>query len=331
MKEYAGLVQQALFFGSAIVVLTVLTTAVWYPMLHSRLRVLNAQTRASILLALCCLPIVATSIVLIAALLPSLLQLFGIENDHCLGHTEEHRHFCLIHRPSLLDSQPLDLLALAFLSLIVLLGARLVVDVVRTRRFRNMLKGYRVISAEGVVRVLDTALPLAFSSGIVRPRIFLSTGLLQSLSAEERELLIAHEQAHLARHDSLRLLLARALSLTHLPWVRKSVLAELQLASEQACDEAAARQADAPCKMAELLLKIEGLYQRHFPQAPLVLNLLGDNRSMLPARIEALLSPAAGQLPRAVLFTLVLAGVLAISAHDLLHDWLEHALHLFQE
>jgi Zn-dependent protease with chaperone function len=333
MTGYAGLIQQGSFFGSILVVLTALFTAAIYPMLQSKLQTIGARTRASVLLGLCSLPAILTFVVLFAALLPSLLQLMGFESDHCLGHTDGHRHFCVIHRPTVLDSPSLDLIAFMFLLLIVLISARVVMDILQARQFRKALGAWRLVDRDGAVSIMDTDLPLAFTSGIFRPRIVLSTGLLQTLSDEERVLLIAHEKAHIERRDSLKSLLARSLSLAHLPWVRKALLAQFHLACEQACDEAAVRRSDSPHKMAELLVKIERLYQSHFPaHAPLVFNVLGHKGSTLPARIHALLSPGvATQFPRVVTIAALGIGLLAIVGHDFLHDWLEHVLNIFHE
>lgn len=331
MTGYAGLIQQGLFFGGILVLLTAGLTAACYPILRNRMQRCGPHARASLLLGLCVFPMASTFTVLFAALLPSLLQLLGFENDHCLGHADGHRHFCLIHRPTLLDSQRVNFIALMFLLLVALVGTRVLLDIIHTWRFRKAMGKWQVVDSELPISIMATDIPVAFTSGIFSPRIFLSTGLLRSLTAEEKSLLIAHEKAHVRRFDGLKSLLARSLSIAQLPWVRTELLAQLHLASEQACDEAAATQADGRHRIAELLLKIERLYQQHFPaRSPLVLHVLGDRGSTLPARIQALLAPANGNTPRQPLaLALFSCGLLAIAGHDFLHDWLEHALHLF--
>jgi Zn-dependent protease with chaperone function len=333
MNSWVGLIQHALFFGFIVVVLSASATTAGYPLVKNKLYRLSAETQASVLLGLTALPVLMTFAVLLSALLPSLLQLVGFGTDHCLGHTEGHQHFCLIHRPQALNSPPLIVMGVLFLALFVLIARRLAVDIHRTRNFQGMLSAFGRVSIEGPVHTLATNVPLAFSSGILRPRIFVSTALLDSLTEDEKRLVLAHEYAHIDRHDGLRLLIARAFSLAHLPATRKALLAHLQLASEQVCDAVAARQAHDPGNVAELLLKIEKLYRRHFPsQAPLAFNLLGESESTLPGRIEALLAPSViARLPWAPAASVLAVMLLLLIGHDLLHDWLEHASNLFTQ
>lgn len=53
-------------------------------------------------------------------------------------------------------------------------------------------------------RLLASAEPIAFTAGLLRPRIFLSRGLFASLSREEQNAVLAHEIAHARRRDPLR-------------------------------------------------------------------------------------------------------------------------------
>jgi Zn-dependent protease with chaperone function len=230
-----------------------------------------------------------------------------------------------------LDSQPLTLLAAALMLLLCIIALQILADLVKTRSFRKLLASYPVAITKESIHVLATNIPMAFSSGLLRPQIFLSMGLVQKLSAEEQQMVIAHEKTHLQRRDSLRFLLARAFSLGHLPFVRKALLAHLHLAGEQVCDAVAAREAQDPAKVAELLLKIEKLYQVNFSSgSPLVLRVLGNGPNTLPERIQALLAPplasrSSWSAPRIVL----LATFVVLVSHDLVHDGLEHVLTLF--
>ncbi len=55
-----------------------------------------------------------------------------------------------------------------------------------------------------LIRVLPTDIALAFTAGLVRPRIYLSRGLLRELAPAELEATLLHEAAHAARSDPLR-------------------------------------------------------------------------------------------------------------------------------
>lgn len=62
----------------------------------------------------------------------------------------------------------------------------------------------------GRVALFACASPLAFTAGLLRPRIYLSTGALAALGADELEAVLLHERAHLLRRDPLRVTVARA-------------------------------------------------------------------------------------------------------------------------
>jgi Zn-dependent protease with chaperone function len=80
----------------------------------------------------------------------------------------------------------------------------------------------------------------AYCIGLLRPRVVLSTGLIDRLSPLQLEVVLRHELAHAARRDNLRLWLAGLALLPCPRALRHPVLADLALASEQTCDLAAA-------------------------------------------------------------------------------------------
>ena len=100
------------------------------------------------------------------------------------------------------------------------------------------------------VAIVPGARPLAFCAGLLRPRVYVSSGALQRLSADALAAVVEHEAHHAARRDPLRILVARAIgeaySLTALPR-REQALAEL------AADAAAVRRRGAAPLAAALL------------------------------------------------------------------------------
>jgi hypothetical protein len=88
--------------------------------------------------------------------------------------------------------------------------------------------------------VIDDARPQAFCAGLVRPRVYISTGALAALDAEALAAVVAHEHHHARRRDPLRLATTRVLAsaLFLLPSLRR-VVERQQALAELGADEAA--------------------------------------------------------------------------------------------
>lgn len=97
----------------------------------------------------------------------------------------------------------------------------------------------------------------AFTVGWLRPRIYVASALPQRLSPAELEALIAHESAHVARRDPLRLSLLRFLALV-LFWVPalRRLADDVADEAEILADDRAAR--TRPLALATALLALAG-------------------------------------------------------------------------
>jgi Zn-dependent protease with chaperone function len=93
--------------------------------------------------------------------------------------------------------------------------------------------------AHGEALVFDDQRPRAFCAGLLRPRVYLSSGAAQALGADELRAVLAHESRHRERHDPLRATLATVLTeaLFFLPVMsrlRDGFVAVLELAADDA-------------------------------------------------------------------------------------------------
>lgn len=107
------------------------------------------------------------------------------------------------------------------------------------------------------VRVVG-GLPIpAFTVGWLHPRIFVAESLAQDLTAPELEALLAHEGAHVARRDPLRLSALRflALLLFWIPALRR-LADDVADEAEVQADDYAAR--ERPLALASAILKMAG-------------------------------------------------------------------------
>src|SRR5205085_12231525 len=102
-----------------------------------------------------------------------------------------------------------------------------------------------VVGAYGPALVVDDDRPLAFCTGYLSPRVYVSRGALAQTSAEELRAVLAHEAEHRRRRDPLRQACARVLceALFFLPVLealgdRSAALAEL-LADDAAVEACA--------------------------------------------------------------------------------------------
>ncbi|WP_019873233.1 M56 family metallopeptidase [Sporichthya polymorpha] len=94
----------------------------------------------------------------------------------------------------------------------------------------------------GCAWVLPAAEPLAYVAGLLRPRVVVSDGLLQLLSPDEQQAVLAHEAAHLRLGHARLLVVGSALARTYrwMPGVSPA-WALLRRELEAAADDAAAR------------------------------------------------------------------------------------------
>lgn len=112
------------------------------------------------------------------------------------------------------------------------------------------------------LRVVDDARPLAFSLGIFKPTIFVSTGLLDILDDAELEATLAHEVIHLKHGDPL--------FAAGLGWLKDASAGVGRIAwnryeadRERTADMLAARAISTPQVLAEALVKVgESLDER---------------------------------------------------------------------
>lgn len=83
----------------------------------------------------------------------------------------------------------------------------------QVRATRGFLRSLTVVKIEdGPAQVITVAddQPLAFCAGLLRPRIYVSTGTRRLLAAPELAAVLAHERHHARRFDPLRMLIVDA-------------------------------------------------------------------------------------------------------------------------
>ncbi len=109
----------------------------------------------------------------------------------------------------------------------------------------------------GRLDLVQTGTPLAFTYGFVRPRVLVSTGLVEALPAAELAAVLHHERYHVMARDPLRVALARALAAVCPRWLPLRDLAERFLvAKELAADEYAVERSGGPDRLVGALVRL---------------------------------------------------------------------------
>jgi len=90
------------------------------------------------------------------------------------------------------------------------------------------------------VHIVENDTPLAWCDGLIRPRVFVSRGLLEKTDSNELEIVLAHERAHAERRDNLARLLIDWSTRVWPSRIRRNLFEDFGAAIEHACDYAAA-------------------------------------------------------------------------------------------
>jgi hypothetical protein len=189
------------------------------------------------------------------------------------------------------------------------LGAAVIVIALRTgyKQLRDHRRFVRAVAVLGPlpghagIDVIDDPAPHAFCAGYLRPRIYVSTGALEALSADELAAIVVHEQHHRAVRDPLRLACSRILSqaLFFLPALSPLGERYRDLAEERA-DGAAVREAGEARPLASALLAFDAA-------AP------AGASGISPARVDSLLGLSSARRLPSSLIALSLAAVAALT------------------
>lgn len=141
------------------------------------------------------------------------------------------------------------------------------------------------------IRVLPLDQPLAFTVGLLRPRIYIADGLLALLSEDEALAVFCHELAHVRRRDNLwnwavRLLrdMAWFLPFSHAGW-RLMVHSQ-----DEACDALAVRLTGDPLSLARALVKVAGAWRGAEAPGLLVASPFALARADVRSRVAQMIS-----------------------------------------
>lgn len=218
-------------------------------------------------------PAIASNLMLLLLSFPFLLSLStslllfmpAIEDLLVSAHCHEN---CQAHLP-LVEIPWLTEIGIGLIALVL---------VTLTRRLQNNLRTTRELEAQLEplaqartqdrfnYQLLDNTTPFVFTLGWWRNEVYLTSGLQAHCSPKDLHIICAHEAAHSARRDNIRLLVANLFLLPLPGKLAKLLLADLHLFIESACDFRAADEHDR-LDVAETLVRIQKISPGQCPLA----------------------------------------------------------------
>jgi hypothetical protein len=326
MSTLATLTLALMLFSACALISSLALTWLW-PLVHRASRSAHPRTRTWIAAWAAVGPFAVSAALVVLCLLPGFLPWLGIADDHCTRHGD-HPHLCLVH-PTASFTPALIVLAIALAGPLVIAAARRTAGVVASLRTVTGLR--RAVSeplAQGIRKIQS---PRCFSMavGVLNPVVVVSSGLTEALERDQLGVVVAHERAHVRRRDSLVRSLAALLSFPLLPTCRRQILDELELASEQACDEEAARDVRDRLLVAETLVAVERLGSAFARALPVTSS--GIAGSTLPSRVHAMLADPIELKPSRAAWrwlAVPLFALIALIAAAPIHHAAEHLVEL---
>jgi Zn-dependent protease with chaperone function len=319
----------ALFAWLGFAGITALLCAFLYPLIRSRLWSLPPAMRADHVLAWTVAPAAIGLLLAGFIFLPSVLSLLGIASDHCQAYAADFSYRCLLHPLASMERElpwfllfPVSTVGLIFLG-------RVGWELLRVHRLVSVLTRASHLDPSRNIWIVESEWPLALASGIPHARVFISSKLVHSLSPPQLTAVLAHERAHLHRHDPARYFIARIMSCLHVSWLRRKLLEDLSLAVEQSCDEEAAKEVGDRLLVADTIVRVERLLNKQFPSMSALLpSFMGSH---VVVRVESLLASPREPVPVHQIMSHVCVGLVVVAlmlAAEPLHQLTEAVLGL---
>lgn len=260
MRSILGAVQLTSATFVMFVAMSAIVVALVAPSVLRRARSLAPAVAVRRLRWLVAGPLLGGALLSMAAFSPSFAASVVDAHHHCDAH-EGHPHLCVVHLPGDAGSAALWLVLAASCVVVAVRLAPLVRGLRVARRLVSNLELEPTSHSAGTI-VLPTSEPFCAAVGWAAPSIVVSRGFLRGMTSAHVEVAVAHESAHARRRDAWWTFAARA-SATLLPRaVAGPILAELDLATERACDEEAALATGDRIEVAEAILAGERLALR---------------------------------------------------------------------
>lgn len=305
----------------------------------ARIARVEPRSRARLLTVLGIAPLVLALVGVAACVLPSVVAQLGSSylgwpGDHC-DHHDGHPHLCPFHLPE--HGSPIGwLLLLSFAAwAIVRIGGELAA----VRRGATLMTSLASLGGaareahhedDGGFAILDTEIVFAAATGLLRPVVWLSRGLILTLPRPELDAVLAHEHAHVRRLDALRITLVRMLWSLVPAALARPLLVELGMACEEACDREAADAVGDPLIVADAIVACTRAARR-CPTPELDLHrqswAMSFGAVLTARRVRRLVDPATDRGPAAVSFLVGLA-LLTLALAEPLHHAAETLLGL---
>lgn len=170
--------------------------AVLYPIFAHAIKGNNPERMALFTLLYGLLAPAATVVSLFLLSLPTLA--FPFIADHC------HDLNCTPHRLHM-TTDTLEGIIFVVITVGLLTGvfAMMLMQLFSSQR-KLLALSHLSEPTEAAYRVVDIPLHLAWCAGLFKPQVFLSRGLIESLTSEQLSIVLAHEWTHAVRKDNLR-------------------------------------------------------------------------------------------------------------------------------
>ncbi|NOQ36861.1 MAG: M48 family metalloprotease [Methylococcaceae bacterium] len=233
-----------------------LLSALLYPKVRNKLAQIPCQSREKILTLWSLSPIVIGISLTFFGLLPSEIDNHEVMTDHCSSHENGIAHLCWFD-PIVHISDVAWMFALSLMAIMVIFNSYKAFNLlIKHWKFQTTLHAISKKEPQRDIFQIASEKIFVFSSGLFVPHAFISSTLLNKLSTQQLDVVLAHEQAHCQRRDVLRRLLLSCAALFHFPKTRQQLLDDLELAHEQICDIAAIKKVGDRFLVAETIIEI---------------------------------------------------------------------------